>query len=75
MTHNGCVGNTGGGGTHKNFHIRVILPNQLSQALFHMGTHFRCSQGQAVIGVNRAFDAAGPGEGLLRAEEYRLNGK
>ena len=43
------------------------------QTLLHIQADFRGGEGQAVVGVHRAFDAAGPGEGLIRAEEHGLD--
>ena len=63
------VGDTGGGGAHQDLCLRVVVPDQLRKAVFHIQPHLRRGEGQAVVAVHRAFYAAGPGKGLVRAEK------
>jgi len=64
---------TGGGGAHQHFDLGVVCANGLSQCIFHMVSHFGGGEGEAVVAVYGAFDAAGPCKGLFRTEEYGLD--
>ena len=67
----GGMGNPGGGGAHQNLRPRVFPADGLSHGPLHIVPHLGGGEGQAVVAVHGALDAAGPEEGLLRAEEYR----
>ena len=73
MGGDGGVGNAGGSGAHERFHVRVFPADGLGQGVLHIAAHLGVGEGQAVVAVHRALDAAGPDKGLLRAEEYRAN--
>ena len=73
MSGDGGVGDAGGGGAHEDFHRGVFLPDGLRKGGLHVVSHFRRGEGEAVVTVDRAFDAAGPGEGFFRPEEDGFN--
>ena len=73
MAGDGGVGDAGGGGAHEDLGVRVLPADGLGEGVFHVVSHLGRGEGQAVVAVDRALDAAGPGEGLLRAEEDRLD--
>ena len=73
MAHDGGMGDACGGGAHQHFHVGIVLPDQLHQALLHLGTDGGGGEGQAVVAVDGALDAAGPGEGLVRPQEHRAD--
>ena len=70
MADDGGVGNTGGGGAHQDFHGGEVLADQIHQTGFHMSADFGSGQSQAVVTVDGALDAGGPGEGLIGTQEH-----
>ena len=75
VAHDTGMGDTGGAGTHKHFTFGVVFAHDLGKAVFHLVTHFGGGEGQAVVAVHGALDAAGPGEGFVGAEEHSFDGK
>ena len=75
VAHDGGMGDAGGAGAHEHFAFGVDFTHDLSQAVFHVVAHFGRGQGEAVVAVHRALDAAGPGEGFVGAEEHGFDGK
>ena len=69
----GCVGNASGAGAHEDLGLGVVFLHDGGQALLHIQADLVVGEGQAVVAVDGALDAAGPGEGLVRAEEHRLD--
>ena len=70
MGGDGRVGDAGGGGAHQDLHGGIVLADQVHQTLFHVGADGGGRQGQAVVTVDGALDAAGPGEGLVGPQEH-----
>ena len=52
---------------------RYMGADQLHQALLHGRADGGSGEGQAVVAVDGALDAAGPGEGLVRPQEHRAD--
>ena len=75
VRHNGRVGDARGGRAHEHLHIRIFTADNFHQAVFHLVAHLGRGQGQAVVAVNGALDAAGPGEGFLGPEKHRADGQ
>ena len=71
MAHDGGVGDACGGGAHQDLYFRVVLADQVHQALFHMGADGGRRQGQAVVAVDGALDAGSLGEGLVGPQKDR----
>ena len=69
----GGVGDTGGAGPHEDLGIRVFAADSLHEGGLDLGTDLRGGQDEAVIAVDRAFDAAGPGERFVRPEKDSVN--
>ena len=67
MTHNGGVSDACGGGAHQHLGLWIVGADQLRQSLFHVGADGGGGQSQTVVAVDGTFDAAGPGEGLVRS--------
>ena len=61
------VGNTCGTCPHKHFNVRIILPYHLRHGLLNDRPCFRRGQGEPVVAVYGAFDAACPCEGVIRS--------
>ena len=75
VAHDGGVGDARRRSAHENFHTGIVLADEVHQPLLHVGADLRGGEGQAVVAVDGAFNAAGPGEGLVRAEEHRADGE
>ena len=73
VAHDGRVSDAGGGRAHQHLRIRVMGADQLHQALLHGRADGGSGEGQAVVAVDGALDAAGPGEGLVRPQEHRAD--
>gem|GEM_PF-6047488 len=71
----GGVGDSGCGGTHKHFAIRVIALYKLRESVLHLLAHPGSGEGEAVVAVDRALDTAGPGERLLGTQENGADGE
>ena len=71
----GGVRDAGGGGSHEHLRVGVVLADELCQPLLNVRAHSRGGQGETVVAVYRAFDAACPCEGLFRAEVYGADGQ
>ena len=69
----GGVGDTGGGGAHEDLNRGILPADGLRQGVLHAAADRRGGEGEAVVAVHGALDAAGPGEGLLRPEEDGLD--
>ena len=60
---------------HQDLRVGVIGADELAQRAFHLCAHLGRGQDQAVVAVDGTLDAAGPGEGLVRAEKDRADGE
>ena len=74
MARDGGVGDARRRSAHENLHTGIVLADKVHQPLLHMGADLGGGEGQAVVAVDGALDAAGPGKGLVRAEEHRADG-
>ena len=70
VAHDSGVGDAGGGRAHQHLHIRVMGADQLHQPLLYVRADGGGGEGQAVVAVDGALDAGGPGKGLVRPQEY-----
>ena len=52
------------------FRIRIFCPDQLEQSFFDRLPRLRVAEHQTVVTLDWAFDPAGPGERVIRPEEY-----
>ena len=75
VSDNGRVRDTCRARAHKHLRLRIFALNGLHDRRLHLRAHIGCSENQAIVAVDGAFDAAGPGEGLVRTEEYRTDGE
>ena len=73
MADDGGVGDARRARAHQYLHIGIVGANDLAQCAFHLRAHLGRGQDQAVVTVDRALDAAGPGEGLVRPQEHRAD--
>ena len=64
------MGDAGGRGAHKHLAFRIMFHYESGEADLYLLPPLRGGEGQPVVTVDRALDAAGPGERFLRAEEY-----
>ena len=71
----GGVGDARGRSPHQHFGFGKAGADDLRQPLFDVSAHDRRRQRQAVVAVNRAFDAAGPCKRLFGAQEHRADRK
>ena len=73
MADDGGVGDARGGRAHQHLNLGKVLAHQRGQPLFDLGAHCGRGQRQAIVAIDGALDAAGPGEGLVGAEDDGLN--
>ena len=67
------MGDACGRGALQHFDLRIVLFDQRLEPGLDVRPNSRIGEDQAVVTVNRALDAAGPGKGIIRAEENRLD--
>jgi len=65
------VGDAGGRGAHEHLAVGVLALDRVGDGLLDRRADGGHRQYEAVVAVDGALDAAGPGEGLVRAEEHR----
>ena len=67
------MGDSGGRGSHQHLGFGEFRADDFGEARLDMAADDRGRQGQPVVAVDRAFDAARPGERLFGAQEYRAD--
>ena len=68
------MGDAGCGCSHNHLCFGVFMPDRLSDGIFHVDTDVRRGEDEPVVAVDRAFNAAGPGERLVGPEKNCFNG-
>ena len=75
MRGDGGVGDARRGGAHQNLRLRKLTVYCVRNGALDCLTHGGGGENEAVIAIDRAFDAARPGKRLLRAQKDRADGE
>ena len=75
MRGDGGVGDARRGGAHQNLRLRKLTVYRVRNGALDCLTHGGGGENEAVIAIDRAFDAARPGKRLLRAQKDRADGE
>ena len=67
----GGVGDAGGGGAHEDLGVGVVAPDERDETLFDVRAHLRRGEREAVVAIDGALDAGGPGEGIVGTQKNR----
>ena len=75
MRGDGGVGDARRGGAHQNLRLRELAAHRVRDGALDRIAHGGSGENEAVIAIDRAFDAARPNEWLLRAQKDRADGE
>ncbi len=75
MAADGGVGDAGGGGAHEDFALGVVFAYEGDEAFLDVGADFGGGEGEAVVTVDGAVDAACPSKGVVGTEEDGSDGE